>query len=211
MSRWVPAALLALAASGGVAQALPHRFDLPGGLKVSLREDPERVLFRARLRVDLRPGDVPAGQEGLAQLALRLIDRGRAGHLRPAAFDRALDESGIQLTRRLTARAITWDLVCRNRDQDRALALLADRVLRPVMDPSMLDPERLACWREAQPDLAMPEARLQAALDLEGPPPLTEAGLGRVAFKDVEAFRDRVFRPDRAELLLEGDLGLEQA
>ncbi len=196
-----------------MAQAQPalQRFTLPGGLPVALREDPSRMLFRARLRLSLRPGDLPAGREGLVQLFLRMMDRGQAGHLRPAAFDRALDEGGIQLTRRLSAEAITWDLVCRNRDQDRALSLLADRVLRTILDPQALEPERLACWREALQAQAAPEQSLPAALGLSGPVEPTELGLGRIGFADLEAFRDRAFRPDRAVLVLEGDLGPEQA
>jgi len=140
-----------------------------------------------------------------------MMDRGLAGHLRPADFDHALDDGGIRLTRTLTAGAITWDLVSRGRDQDRAMGLLADRVLRPVLDPSVLEPQRLACWRDEQEVLASPEARLRDALGLDGPPPATEQSLGLLTFKDLETFLRRVFRPDRALLALEGDLGREQA
>ncbi len=207
----VPAALLFLAAASLTAQPPVRTFTLPDGLRVVLREDQGRLLFRARLRLALRPGDLPPGREGLADLALRMLDRGEAGHLGTAAFDRALDDGGIRLERSLTADALTWDLVSRSRDQDRALGLLADRLLRPVLDPSALEPERLACWRDQEAALASPDARLHAALGLGGPPPATEQSLGQLTFTDLETFLRRVFRPDRALLVLEGDLGLEQA
>jgi predicted Zn-dependent peptidase len=206
------AAVLLLAGTPRLAAQAPTRtFTLPDGLRVVLREDQGRLLFRARLRLALRPGDLPPGKEGLADLALRMMDRGEAGQLGPAAFDRALDESGIRLTRTLSADALTWDLLSRSRDQDRALSLLANRVLRPVLDLAALEPERLACWRDQEASLASPEARLRAALGLDGPPPATEQSLGQLTFADLETFLRRVLRPDRALLVLEGDLGLEQA
>ncbi len=205
------AVLLLTGAPRLAAQAPPRTFTLPGGLRVMLREDQGRLLFRARLRLALRPGDLPPGKEGLADLALRMMDRGEAGQLSPAAFDRALDEGGIRLTRTLSAGALTWELVSRSRDQDRALGLLANRVLRPVLDPATLEPERLACWRDQEAALASPDARLRTALGLDGPPPATEQGLGQLTFADLETFLRRVLRPERALLVLEGDLGLEQA
>ena len=209
--RMTLAALLALATALLQAQAPARRFTLPDGLRVALREDPARALFRLRLRVELRPGDIPPGQEGLLQLTLRMMDHGQAGHLGPTAFDRLLDEGGIQLTRRLSARAITWELVCRNRDQDRALGLLADRILRPVLDPGILETERLACWQAETQALATPRGALDRALLPGAPPAPTELGLGRLSFANLETFLGRVLRPDRAVLALEGDLGLEQA
>lgn len=207
----VLAALLLAGPSPLSAQVPTRTFTLPDGLRVVLREDQGRLLFRARLRLALRPGDLPPGREGLADLTLRMLDRGEAGHLGAAAFDRALDDGGIRLEHSLSADGLTWDLVSRSRDQDRALGLLADRLLRPVLDPSALEPERLACWRDQEAALAAPEARLRAALGLAGLPPATEQSLGQLTFADLETFLRRVFRPDRALLVLEGDLSLEQA
>ena len=201
----------ALIAFPALAQGPVQRFTLDNGLPVTLREEQGRPLFRVRLRLALHPGDLPPGKEGLVALALRMMDLGEAGHLGPTAFDRALDEGGIRLTRTLSADAITWNLVSRGRDQDRALGLLADRVLRPILDPSALESQRLACGQDQKEVLASPEASLCAALGLDGPSAATEKSLSLLTFKDLQDFLRRVFRPDRAILALEGDLGPEQA
>ena len=204
--------LAGLVASAALqAQDPQRRFTLDNGLPVLLQEDPGSPLFRARLRLALRPGDQPPSQAGLQALFLRMLDGGLAGHLSPAAFDAALDDAGLRLSRRVTAEAITWDLVARSRDQDRAMALLADRVLRPILDPARLEAQRLACWRAEEAARLDPATRLQRVLDGGVPAPPTEQGLGPLTLRDLEAFRGRVFRPSRATLVLAGDLGLEQA
>ncbi|WP_291270546.1 insulinase family protein [Geothrix sp.] len=189
-----------------------QRFTLPNGLRVVHLEDHERPLVRIRLQLDLEPGDGPPGRPELAVLALRMLDQADAGSLKAQDIDEALEGSGIRLVQGLDHEGISWRLVARSRDQDRALGLLADRVLRAVFDPFVLEVQRLACWREAGRLDASPHARLRRALEpeqsLRTP---TIAGLGAVTLEDLLAFRARAFRPDRAVLILHGDLGLEQA
>ena len=189
-----------------------QRFTLPNGLRVVHLEDHERPLVRIRLQLDLEPGDGPPGRPELAVLALRMLDQADAGSLKAQDIDEALEGSGIRLIQGLDHEGISWRLAARSRDQDRALGLLADRVLRAVFDPFVLEIQRLACWREAGRLDASPHARLRRALEpeqsLRTP---TIAGLGAVTLEDLLAFRARAFRPDRAVLILHGDLGLEQA
>jgi predicted Zn-dependent peptidase len=189
-----------------------QRFTLPNGLRVVHLEDHERPLVRIRLQLDLEPGDGPPGRPELAVLALRMLDQADAGSLKAQDIDEALEGSGIRLIQGLDHEGISWRLAARSRDQDRALGLLADRVLRAVFDPFVLELQRLACWREAGRLDASPHARLRRALEpeqsLRTP---TIAGLGAVTLEDLLAFRARAFRPDRAVLILHGDLGLEQA
>lgn len=214
-----PAAALATLALPALVWAQPptgpasvQRFTLPNGLRVVHLEDHERPLVRVRLHLDLEPGDGPPGRPELAALALRLLDQADAGSMTAHDINEALEGSGIRLIQELDQEGISWRLVTRSRDQDRALGLLADRVFRTVFDPYVLELQRLACWREASRLDVSPQARLRRALEpeqaLRTP---TIAGLGAVTLEDLQAFRARAFRPDRAVLILHGDLGMEQA
>jgi len=193
------------------AQQPAQTFTLPNGLRVVHLEDHERPLVRVLLHQDLQPGDTPAGHGGLAALALRLLDRSDAGDLKATDYVRLLDGAGIQVDRTLRPGALEWRLVARSRDQDRALGLLADRVLRTVLDPQLLEFQRLACWQEELRLQASPRATLRQALTPDPGLRPTLQGLAAISLEDLLAFKAKVFRPERAVLVLHGDLGLEQA
>ena len=203
--------LAALLALPGLAQSKAQSFVLPNGLRVVHLEDHERPLVRVLLQVRLEPTDTPPGLGGLPLLWLRASDHSDAAEFKAEAFDRLLAGAGIQLDRTLRAGGVEWRLVARSRDQDRALGLLADRVLRTVFDPAAVEAQRVACWREEEGLDAPPGPRLRRALEpFPGPRP-TLASLGAITLDDLLAFQARVVRPDRAVLVLHGDLGLEQA
>jgi hypothetical protein len=196
------------------AQALPRTqaFSLPNGLKVFLLEDHERPLIRARLHLLL---DRASGalRPGLGPLALRMLEHSDAGNLKAGDFHQLLAGAGIELAPSLRADGLAWDLVARSRDQDLALGMLADRVLRPIFDPSILEAQRLACWREVERAEASPSPLKRHLAPepnwtLQAP---TLDGLAAITYEDLLAFHSRMSRPDRAVLLLHGDLGREQA
>ncbi len=194
-----------------LAQPGSQRFTLPNGLRVIHMEDHEHPVVRVRLHLDLAPGDTPADHQGLALLAMRMFLHSDAADLKAEAFDRLLADSGILLHATSTPTALEWRLAARSRDQDRALGLLADRLLRTVFDPMVLETQRLACWRQVERLDAPPFGRLEAAL-LQDPGTLPSiASLGAITLDDLLTFRAKVFRPDRALLMIHGDVGLEQA
>jgi predicted Zn-dependent peptidase len=193
------------------AQPRAQTFVLPNGLRVVHLEDHERPLVRAWLQIELAPADTPAGLQGLPFLAMRMLAQSDAGDLKAEDFDRRVEGSGIQFTQASTSGQLAWQLVARSRDQDRALGLLADRLLRAVFDPATLEFQRLACWRDQERLDGSSRDRLRRALDLEPGTQPTLAGLGVITLDDLLAFKARVFRPGRAVLVLHGDLGLEQA
>lgn len=187
-------------------------FSLPNGLRVVLLEDHERPLVRARLHLLL---DRASGalRPGLGPLALRMLEHSDAGNLKAEDFHQLLAGAGIELMPSLRADGLAWDLVARSRDQDLALGMLADRVLRPIFDPSILEAQRLACWREVErTEAASSQLKLPLAPEpnwtLQAP---TLDGLAAITYEDLLAFHTRMSRPDRAVLLLHGDLGREQA
>ena len=193
------------------AQPAVQRFTLPNGLQVLHLEDHEQPLVRAWLHLDLEPGDTPPGRQGLAPLTLRMFSHSDAADLKAEDFDRVLDDAGIQLTQASDPKGLTWRLVSRSRDQDRALGMLADRLLRTVFDPSILGTQRHACWLQETRPGDPPREALRRALTQDPAARPTLKSLGAITMGDLGTFRARVVRPDRAVLVLHGDLGLEQA
>ncbi len=200
-----------LAALSLQAQPQVQTFVLPNGLRVVHLEDHEHPQVRVRLQLRLDPADTPPGLQGLPLLALRMLKHSDAGELKAEDFDRLLEGSGIQLTQTLTTDGLEWQFSARSRDQDRALGLLADRLLRTIFDPSTLEIQRLACWRDELRGDASPRLRLRRTLASKPGTRPTLASLGAITLADLIAFKARVFRPDRAVLGIHGDLGLEQA
>ena len=208
------ATLAALALAIQLQAQAPLRtqaFSLPNGLRVVLLEDHERPLVRARLHLPLEPG-LETMRPGLGALARRMLSRSDAGNLKVEEFHQILARAGIELAPSLGADGLSWNLVARSRDQDLALGLLADRVLRPLFEPATLETERLACWRDIERLAVSPQGKLRLALEPDWTlrvPSLDS--LKAVTFEDLQAFFVRVSRPDRAVLILHGDLGKEQA
>ncbi|WP_257313967.1 M16 family metallopeptidase [Geothrix fuzhouensis] len=188
----------------------PQMFTLPNGLRVVLLEDHERPLVRARLHLTL--DSEAATRPGLAPLALRVLRHSDAAAFRMEDFEQLLAGAGIELTSALRSDGLSWSLLARSRDQDLALGLLADRAFRSIVDPATLEAERLACWRETERLDASPRAKLRSLLEpdwtLQAP---TLARLTAITYEDLLAFYARTLRPDRAVLVLQGDLGQEQA
>lgn len=157
------------------AEVKPQPFVLPNGLKVLLLESHEHPLVRARMHVVLGPDDRPAACSDLPERLLALLERADRGGRKSWEWDRELASQGIQLRPVATATGLDWSLLARSRDQDRAMGLLGDLLLRPLPDA--------AAWK--------------AACGLSG--------------DQVQAHLRRILRPERAILVLHGDLDLEQA
>ncbi|WP_279341073.1 M16 family metallopeptidase [Geothrix mesophila] len=189
----------------------PQTFSLPNGMRVVLLEDHERPLIRARLNV-LLSRDLETVHPGLAALALRVLGHSDAGAFSVDEFEQLLAGAGIELVPALRTDGLSWSLLARSRDQDLALGLLADRAFRSVATSLTLETDRLASWRETERLEAAPRAKLRLLLEpdwtLQAP---TLEHLSAINHPDLLAFYARALRPDRAVLILQGDLGLEQA
>jgi predicted Zn-dependent peptidase len=202
-----------LLASALALQAQPRvlEFTLQNGLRVLHLEDHEHPMVRARLHVDLQADDAPPGCQGLPLLFQLMFDHGETADLKPGELDRMLEDSGILLSQTLGAEGYDWRLEARSRDQDRAMGLLADRLLRTLLDPSLLAARRLACRQQVEELDRSPQRRLRLALTQDPAIRPTPDSLNALTLPQLQAFRARVLRPDRAILVLHGDLGPEQA
>lgn len=204
-----PLALLCLAPVFAFAQA-PSAFTLPNGLKVILFEDHSLPLVRGDLRLDL-PSPARDAEAWLRPLGFRMLAAGGSGTRTAAAFALAADSIGLDLVSESGPDAATWRFATRSQDQETALALLADRVSRPAFDPVALETARLAAWGELAEANALSRARLRFQRSLDGLPEPDERALGAVDAQRLAAWHHRLFRPDRATLVLWGDLDASQA
>jgi zinc protease len=118
------------------AETKPQRFQLPNGLAVILLETHEHPVVRAALHLELTPADRPAACPDLPERFLRLLDRSDRAGRKVWESDRDQEERGIQLRASAHADGLSWQVLSRSRDQDRALGLLGDLLLRPLLDPS---------------------------------------------------------------------------
>ena len=117
------------------AETQTHRFTLANGLQVVLLEAHEHPLVRARLHLALTPEDRPEACPDLPERLQLLVNRGECADHKASEFQRVLADRGIALKGTATAEGLDWRLLARSRDQDQALGLLADLLLRPVLDP----------------------------------------------------------------------------
>jgi hypothetical protein len=209
--RIVSVVFLASALSLQAQPEVRQGFTLPNGLRVVHLEDHEHPLVRARLFLRMESGDTPAARQGLPLLFNRVSSHAETADLKAGDLDRMLEDSGIRLTQSLGASGFTWRLVARSRDQDRAMGLLADRLLRTLFDASLLEAQRLVCRQQLERPEESPHARLRQALLQDPALKPTLNSFSAITLQDLLAFHAKVFRPDRAILILHGDLGLEQA
>ncbi len=203
-------ALLCLAPVLVAAQPGPAAFTLPNGMRVALFEDHSLPLVRGEFRLELpSPGD--DAEAWLRPLGFRMIALGGSGNRSAAAFALAADGIGLELRGEQGAVAVSWSFATRSQDQEAALALIADRITRPAFDPIALEPTRIAAWSEIAETNALSRARIRFERSLLGLPEPDERALGAVDPLRLAAWHRRLFRPDRATLVLWGDLDEGQA
>ncbi|MBS1767721.1 MAG: insulinase family protein [Acidobacteria bacterium] len=185
-------------------------FTLPNGMQVRLFEDHSLPLVQGELRLALPPARED-GEAWLRPFGFRLLAEGGSGSRTAAAFAQAADALGLDLRLARGPLQATWTFAARSQDQEAALGLLADRVTRPVFDPLALEPARLQAWSDLTNADALARARLRFARSLEALPLPAERDLASVDPARLAAWHRRLFRPDRATLVLWGDLDLAQA
>lgn len=205
------AAPLAAQAPEPPAQPAPATaFTLPNGLKVLLFEDHSLPLLRGELRVDLPPPPQD-GEAWLRPLGFHMLAAGGSGARSAAAFALASDAIGLELRLRTGPDAALWTFAVRSQDQETAFGLLADQVARPAFDPLALEPARTLAWSELSESDAQIRAQLRFTRSLSALPEPDERALGAVDPPALLAWHRRLFRPDRATLVLWGDLDGAQA
>jgi len=207
-------ALLALAVlAPALAAPALQEFILPTGLKCILVENHDRPMVRVELVTRWSPDD-PAVKDRTAAFLTLLLDRAGAGSYSRAAFNRAVDDLGMDFAFQSRLESCQWSLVADSRSQEAAFALLADAVFRPAFDGPMVEAQRQALIKQAGVPALRERgmARFQwSVLHPQAQALPLRTALDRVEFAGLQTLHRRLVRPELSTLAIYGDLSLAQA
>ncbi len=215
--RFLFAALAALAMSAASAAGirLPDyqtvRLDNGATLLLAPRKDvpliAATVLVRGGSLAD------PAGKEGTADLLADMLSKG-AGSRDALAFAQAVDGAGGSLAFASSGEALVANAQFLAKDADLMLALLADALLRPRMDPAEFDKLRkraidgLAAAKDADPRRLIgqyADSWLFRGHPYGRPDSGDETSLAKITLEDLQAFRRQQMGGDRLIIAIAGD------
>jgi len=172
--------------------AASQEFRAPNGLRVLLDERHDHPLVRLELRVAWE------GPESSGPL-VAVLERSGAGGFGRAALERALADRGLSLKLGGGRHSLGWSMLADSQAQEDAFEFLAHGVFRPSLAEGLA-----ALRRHPKPS---PEEAFRAALGLS----VEDAGAPRLDLPGLLALHRRMVRPERALLIIQGDLNLAQA
>lgn len=211
MKRLPCTSVVLLVAPALVAQSA---FRLANGLQVRLSENHERPFLELRLQLDVPKGEESPGREGALQVLARVLEAAGAGPYDAAGLQRVLEERGIAMVFQAVPGSFTWIVRCASSHQEEAFSLLAHVLLRPDLSGTHLEAQRARLWRERRAAGMADWAKQRFRWELleerpEGLP--SERSLSELGLLQVGALHRRIVRPERALLLLRGDVNVAQA
>lgn len=193
---------------------------LPNGFGVAVAERRGLPLATALLQIDAGSLLDPPGKAGLASLATTVMGKGvRRGELGvdAAEFAAQVEALGGMLDVSTGARASQFQLTVASHRLDEAVALLADIARRASLPSEELERSRAQAVDALKLGLSDPGtvAGLLARRLFWGETPrgqlATVSSLQRIRRDDLLAFQRQQLRPDRAALVVAGDIDLAQA
>lgn len=189
----------------GILAAAPapealKEFRTPSGLRVVLEERHARPLIRMELCVGWEDRELQ-GHACAGELLGSVLERSGAGGFSRAALERTLADRGLRLGLEGEKRSLAWSLLADSQNQEDAFAFLAHVVFRPSLEEGIA-----ATLKESKASVTS-EAAFRAALGFPGEG-TTICDLDAAALYSLQR---RLVRPDRATLLIQGDLSLAQA
>lgn len=211
--RALPILLVACASlAPGQLEAQAEAFQLPSGLTCRLVEAHDQPFVRFNLEVRWNPK--AEAQAGIGQVLASLFEAGGAGGDTHAAFQQAMDDLGVGFTFTARRGSFQWTVAADSRSQELVLDRLADAVFRPRFDAGLLETQRQAWFQRLKEPSAWDLGVASFLWDLGDPatlaPPVDQV-FQEVDLDRMEAFRNRVLRPENAILAIHGDVSLTQA
>ncbi len=210
-------ALLALTAAPLAAHAQKRpavvQTTLRNGLRVTVV--PSTRLPLVDLRLVVRAGSVydPAGKEGLARMTAELLTQG-AGTRSAQQVAEAIEFVGGSLTASAGSEQFAVSLEVLSKDLDTGLGLFADVVTRPTFAAGEFDRKREEALGQIASNKSEPSVIAEQAFAraIWGDGPLahpvigTQASVQALTREDVAAFHRRFVTPQRAALVVVGDV-----
>ncbi len=169
-------------------------FRAPNGLRVILDERHEQPLVRFELRVPWE------GREDSASMCA-VLGHGGAGGFSRTALEQALADRGLKMNLEAGRHSLAWSMLTDSQDQEDAFEFFAHALFRPALA------EGITALRQATKEAASPEESFLAVLGL----PTGEGALPKLDLPGCLALHRRLVRPERAVLIIQGDLNLPQA
>lgn len=192
-----------------------HEQALDGGLTLVVATRRTVPLVSALLMLRAGPEADPAAQAGLAGLVATLLTKGarRGGRaVEATTLAQQAEALGGTLDGGSGWRSTTLSMTVTTPRLPQALALIADCARTPLLAAAELDRARTQALDALRVSLANPGELASMALrrlfwgDSAYGAVTTAASLGRIRAEDVAAFHRRHFRPERAVLVLAGDI-----
>ncbi len=209
-----------LGAQSAFAPSSPATFELENGLKVMLWEKGELPLVAMSLHA--KPGgslDHTAANAGLAHLTADMLDEG-AGDLDALAFGDALQLLGSRVSATVDHETLAVSFFGLKRNLDQASRLYADAIRRPRLQDEDWKRVRRLHLEDLKQSQDNPRtiARNVTLRQMYGdatpygwPVSGTSGTVEALTLDAVKSNHRRLLRPDRATLLIAGDLSIAEA
>jgi len=193
-----------------------ERVVLPNGLTVYFMEDPEIPLVH--LSLWLRAGSIydPRDRSGLAEVAAKAWREGGTHDQSPQSINEILESMAALLEISIGRESVSLTLSTQTPDFRRALAILADLILKPAFDPAQLDLikkkeiEAIRRSNDNPEEIAYREFRkiLYAGTPF-GHVPSIES-VSAIQREEVQSWHRRFFKPNNALMGISGDFRKEE-
>lgn len=199
------AALLVL---GLAVQALAQTaFQLPGGLRVQVRQRPAPAVMEGALAI---PGPKGlAAPEGVADLALRTLREGGSTLQGTQDLNELLERAGAEIQAVTAPEGALLAFTCPETSAELVLGLVANLLRLPAYPPRTLEGVRAARMEQLQPRPGTRLQRLDAALEAPAVTARLEV-LRRLQVSDLGAWHRAAVVPEGACLVLSTTLPTER-
>ena len=221
MKKTLPGLLFALAilmaAMPASAELTPKRTELDNGVVLLTSEQRALPMISIELLIDAGARYDGGGQEGLANLAARLLTYGTKRRSALQISD-ALDFIGASLSTGCSENLASVSMTILKKDLSTGLALLAEALTQSTFPQEEIERQKQSIVaslkaRDEEPgDIA--ERRFSAALFPNSPygRPVegTESSVRAISQKGLREFYERYYRPNRTIMAVVGDVTAEE-